>query len=1144
MTPRKLLALAIVAFAFLTCNLDPDAEHRINLYLNDSLSVDKGRYDSLRISLYDADGGLLQPNVFHGPFYADSNGGALPGLLVGKSKPGEYSIRIEAFREGDSALFEIRVVAGKADSLVVKRPLPNGPKPPDNPDVTVPTELAIDDSSLTLGYFGTSGTSARIYPILKPAGSVGIVQYRTDNPLIADVDETGLITAKGIGDTYVRANVAGAANLRDSVAIHVTSPPAIESINFVRAFATVYVGAPARKLATTHKPPELTPILEYRSSDTGVIVVTQTGLVKAIRAGDAMLTVKAIGLSSLEDTLHLQAVVDAPDLDVGPTQKVAVGQRVSIPIRATQRFGSVRLSWDFDGDGIADSAVDAETAVATHIYGKAGDYEVAITAEDEEGNIVRKSVRVLVGKAGPLVIFTSPKADTLVNTPDMTIAYTVDGAEKRSDIKLQEGANPVTARGSNETGTDSASLTITLDTKKPEVSILEPANGSITRQPIVNVVWSADKVLQQTRNKEDLGGKQGKVSIIRRYLDSAGNLGMDSIVITYDSIPPGAPVFLAADSNTNLKKPEWKWKSGGGGGNGVFSCQLDDSTEKITSQTRFSPGQDLNDGKHILQIREQDEAGNWSPKSFQAITIRTGKPGAPSFIDAATTKSPTNNPKPVWKWKSGGSAGGGIGVFQYTVNTPTPIQREDTATGFTPANALPDGAYTLELKERDAFGNWSDPVSRGITVATRAPKVEITKPARGFRSNAKNGSITVEWKVNDAAQDSLTGFVMAKEGDWNLIRREFRDAANNLGFDTLSVFWDTTAPKVAIAYPKNGTTVNKSTIPVSWSIDGIKQTAQLTEDLGAIEGNKTVSRSFSDPAGNIGTVTNQVSLLFDAPAFTRIRKILVLDKSQGGAGGHLESRRDLNLALSALSTEKGFSVTTLRQADSLSVIANAFTLAKLKENQVVLFSHNDGVSSQLDSLSKMNVEKYVDEGGTLIAVHAASAFITGWPWLTNSLVQSFYSPQGTNQPRANLVHDAPALAAGTASSGIFRNLTAPTAFLDEFYSFRATPRGSPGVTILTTLDESSSDKPINGAMGADHPVVWATQVGKGYVVNFSLGHSWSTNNAYAASDSYLKSLLYGIMRFGAGDFAGCTDPANPAFNPDAIVDAPSQCSTP
>jgi type 1 glutamine amidotransferase len=274
---------------------------------------------------------------------------------------------------------------------------------------------------------------------------------------------------------------------------------------------------------------------------------------------------------------------------------------------------------------------------------------------------------------------------------------------------------------------------------------------------------------------------------------------------------------------------------------------------------------------------------------------------------------------------------------------------------------------------------------------------------------------------------------------------------------------------------------------------------------------------------------------------TNLKKVLVLDKSQGGANGHLESRRDLNAALNSLATEKGFTVTIIGQNDPASKIATEFSTASLATYQAVIFSNNDGVHAQLNATEKANFEAYVKNGGGFIPVHAASAFISNWSWITNVLVESFYGPHGSNQPTANVIHDVDGDKDGTETKGIYKGLTAPLAFLDEYYSFRATPRGKPGVTVLLRVDESSFSKPVQGPMGNDHPVVWAKTEGQGRVVHLSMGHSWSTNNVYTAKNNYLKNFLYGTLRYVAGDFVGCTDNKYKEYNPDATKSDQAAC---
>ncbi len=295
----------------------------------------------------------------------------------------------------------------------------------------------------------------------------------------------------------------------------------------------------------------------------------------------------------------------------------------------------------------------------------------------------------------------------------------------------------------------------------------------------------------------------------------------------------------------------------------------------------------------------------------------------------------------------------------------------------------------------------------------------------------------------------------------------------------------------------------------------------------------------------MGTLVSGASVAYgQAPAKTKLKKILVLNKSQFGINGHRESRADFMKALAELALEKGFTITTLGQDAPASTFSTEFSTAGLAGYHAVIFCYNDGVDRFLDSTQKRNFEAYVKNGGGFIAIHSASDFIINWTWITSVLVESYYGPHGTNQPTANLTHDLEGTATGAETQGIFKGLTAPAGFLDEFYSFRASPRGRPGVTILLTVDEKSFSKSINGPMGDDHPVAWTKSDGRGRVAHLSLGHSWSTNNVYAAKNGYLKYFLYGAMRYVAGDFIGCTDSRNVEYNPDATKSDPTACFSP
>lgn len=279
------------------------------------------------------------------------------------------------------------------------------------------------------------------------------------------------------------------------------------------------------------------------------------------------------------------------------------------------------------------------------------------------------------------------------------------------------------------------------------------------------------------------------------------------------------------------------------------------------------------------------------------------------------------------------------------------------------------------------------------------------------------------------------------------------------------------------------------------------------------------------------------------PIQTRLKKVLVLDKSQGGPSGHRESRRDFNAALALLAAEKGFSVTTIGQDDPASVIASEFSAAGLAAYQVVVFSNNDGVHAQLNAAQKANFEAYVRSGGGFLAVHAASAFILDWPFMDETLVQRFYGPFADYNARALISHDPSGLSLGTETRGVFSGLASPVQVQDEFYAFRASPRDTPGVTILITMDETTLTPSNRGRMGADHPLVWSRTLGKGRVVSNSLGHSSSMNNTYSQADHYYRKLTLNLLRYLAGDFLGCSDTRYVEYNPEAMKNDSAACMT-
>jgi len=180
-----------------------------------------------------------------------------------------------------------------------------------------------------------------------------------------------------------------------------------------------------------------------------------------------------------------------------------------------------------------------------------------------------------------------------------------------------------------------------------------------------------------------------------------------TISITYDDIPPTAPIVSGTSPSTN-KKPTWTWTSSGGG-IGVYRYKLnsDDfsSYYVLTENEFYTPSSNLENAEHTLYVQESDEYNNWSDSGF--FTISVVNPPAPSAPIVSGVSSTTNK-KPTWTWTS--SSDTGAGIYRYKLNS------DDFSTNFnltqnsfyTPSSNLENAEHTLYVQESDEYNNWSD----------------------------------------------------------------------------------------------------------------------------------------------------------------------------------------------------------------------------------------------------------------------------------------------------------------------------------------------------------------------------------------------------------------------------------------------------
>jgi len=186
-----------------------------------------------------------------------------------------------------------------------------------------------------------------------------------------------------------------------------------------------------------------------------------------------------------------------------------------------------------------------------------------------------------------------------------------------------------------------------------------------------------------------------------------------------------------------------------------------------------------------------------------------------------------------------------------------------------------------------------------------------------------------------------------------------------------------------------------------------------------------------------------------------------------------------------LGADGGFAVTATEDP-------TAFTPTGLAGYRAVVFLSTSG--DVLDPAGRSALEAYVRGGGGFVGVHSAADTEYSWPFY-GELVGARFAGHPAVQP-VTVRFRPGALTAG---------LPATWRVTDEPYNFRGRPEG---VRVLATLDESTYS---GGTMGADHPIAWTAEVGRGRSFYIGLGHPVAI---YA--DPVFRRLLAAAIRYAAG----------------------------
>lgn len=850
------IGLCSILFAsvfLIMCNtVEPIKVGSINLKLGDSLTVEAGRYDTLKIDILDSAGKIRIQNAFYGE-YSNANGGEIKGIPLGENPPANYRIQILAFKEKKLvAIYQITVTGGEASRMesmplpvvnlsslafdpatfsltvgetslaIIPKATPNtasnnvtlslsdptkatvlpgnliradaegtvlvtatsifDPKIEAKLTLTIapaigkplPKSILISKRSLTLV---PGGTAQALVADVKPDDADPRVIWSSGNSGIASVID-GMVSPVKVGKTWIKVQALGAATVCDSIPVEVLVPEPFDSVRISRAKTRFFVNGAGQKIDFATYPTGSRAVLNWTSQDEGIIRIDADGSVTARSAGSAWIKAVGNGFPDVFDSLRVTVVKDAPKLNAGPTQSVDPGKKATFNVAVEQEFGGIKsLKWDLDGDGVFEGSATSVPAIAEMTYPtEKKEYLAAFKVEDGEGNTDSISVRVRVGFNTPLIIITSPSRDTLVKSPAFKVVYTVDGAPKTMDFTLAgQGRNRLVIIETKASGTDSAIVYVTLDSKPPVVKILSPIPGLVTNKSIIQVDWTVDSVTQIQKTEEDISAKEGEITILRETVDEAGNPGSSNVIIVRDVTKPKIAIISPKNGDTVSANPvavQW-------------SVDGDVQTSQLTEILSAS------DGEKSIMRKASDAAGNTDSLTIKVV-LDASKPGAPTVTVDLVSPSKINIP--TWSWTASGT---GTGDFQYKLNSG------DFSTGatttrlltFKPTNALPDGVHTLFVREKDAQGAWGLTGSSVVEVDTKPAVINITAPLSGAKISSS--PVTVTWTVDGGAPQTNTETLTGLDGE-RTITRTGVDKAGNSGSGNVKVILDLAKPATPI----------------------------------------------------------------------------------------------------------------------------------------------------------------------------------------------------------------------------------------------------------------------------------------------------------------------------------------------------------
>ena len=240
-----------------------------------------------------------------------------------------------------------------------------------NPNLTL-TDVSFKDGDLLMPVNGTYNISLRLTP---SNGYITNKEFTSSNTSVVEVDNTGLVKAVGEGEATISLNVNNG-SFRKSLKVYVSRSydkaeiiVTPERITLDGQLRKIKIGM-SEKLSYTVFPNDVDKTkLIWESSDTSVVTVDDNGIIRGLKEGKAVVTLKSI--TGKYDTIDIEVesdIVEVTSIDLSLNYLyLNVGQSETItPIVSPDNASNKALSY-IPGDSSIISVIPNPTGVSAQI---------------------------------------------------------------------------------------------------------------------------------------------------------------------------------------------------------------------------------------------------------------------------------------------------------------------------------------------------------------------------------------------------------------------------------------------------------------------------------------------------------------------------------------------------------------------------------------------------------------------------------------------------------------------------------------------------------------------------------------------------------------------------------------------------------